>query len=114
MPEKDCSLDKVRNFLTKKKTYRRLTMSFKNSKFVLRPDFCGQYVQAKCTPKLQSKLVLVIKCGFKLICRWENCRGSDICWTQQSSLKIFEQIVTAVYFHVTLFSLLYIQCMKNM
>ena len=106
MPEKDCPLYKVRNFLTKKKKYGQWTVYFKNSKFVLRPDFCGQYVQAKCTPNVQSKLVLVIKCSFKLICRWENCRGSDICWIEQSSLKIFKQIVTAVYFHVILFPLL--------
>ena len=69
MPEKDCPLYKVRNFLTKKKKYGQWTVYFKNSKFVLRPDFCGQYVQAKCTPNAQSKLVLVIKCSFKLICR---------------------------------------------
>ena len=40
MQEVHCSLDNAKNFLSEKKmTYGRWIIYFKNSKFILRPDF---------------------------------------------------------------------------
>ena len=101
--EEHCSFVKERNFLTEKKIYGRWIMYFKNPKFISRPDFWRQYIRVNCAPKIvQSKLVLV-----------SNCRGPEIRCTWKDSLKTFEQNDAAVYLHVILCTLLYLQCMKN-
>ena len=112
MQEKHCSLDKARNFFKKKhmgdgwcilKIQSLYWDQISASSVFVRIVLYNRSVETSFDKQMYLKI------GLPLI---ELQETRDILYIK-SNLKTFEQTVAAVFLHVILFTLLYLQCMEK-